>query len=86
MSGLGVARKLQIPSVFADLSIADNLAIALWSGRAGKLDLFDPRLRRWTSPMLTELQSRYPFLATGAARRPICLTASTRSSNSPWRC
>lgn len=66
VSRLGVARKLQIPSVFPDLSIVDNLAIALWSGRAGKLALFDPRLRRWTSPMLKELQARYPFLASGA--------------------
>jgi branched-chain amino acid transport system permease protein len=68
ISGLGIARKLQIPSVFPDLSIADNLAIALWSGRAGKLALLDPRLRRWTSPMLKELQSRYPFLASGARK------------------
>ena len=68
VSGLGVARKLQIPSVFADLSIVDNLAIALWSGRARKLQLLDPRLRRWTSPMLQELQSRYPFLASGARK------------------
>ena len=68
VSGLGVARKLQIPSVFPDLSIADNLAIALWSGRAGKRALLDPRLRRWTSPMLKELQSRYPFLAAGARK------------------
>ncbi|MGA8651496.1 MAG: ATP-binding cassette domain-containing protein [Xanthobacteraceae bacterium] len=68
VSGLGVGRKLQIPSVFPDLSIADNLAVALWSGRAGKLALLDPRLRRWTSPMLNELQSRYPFLAAGARK------------------
>src|SRR4029077_461841 len=68
VSGLGVARKLQIPSVFADLSIADNLAVALWSGRAGKLALLDPRLRRWTSPMLKELRSRYPFLAASARK------------------
>ncbi len=68
VSGLGVARKLQIPSVFPDLSIADNLAIALWSGRAGKLALLDPRLRRWTSPMLKELQSRYPFLGAGVRK------------------
>ena len=68
VSGLGVARKLQIPSVFPELSIADNLAIALWSGRAGKLALLDPRLRRWTSPMLKELQARYPFLASGARK------------------
>ena len=68
VSGLGVARKLQIPSVFPDLSIADNLAIALWSGRAVKQQLLDPRLRRWSSPMLKELQSRYPFLASGARK------------------
>jgi branched-chain amino acid transport system permease protein len=68
VSNLGIARKLQIPSVFPELSIADNLAIALWSGRARKLSLFDPRLRRWTSPMLKELQSRYPFLAAGARK------------------
>jgi branched-chain amino acid transport system permease protein len=68
VSGLGVTRKLQIPSVFADLSIADNLAIALWSGRAKKLQLLDPRLRRWESPMLRELKSRYPFLASGARK------------------
>ena len=68
VSGLGVARKLQIPSVFPELSIADNLAIALWSGRAAKLQLLDPRIRRWTSPMLQELQSRYPFLASGARK------------------
>jgi branched-chain amino acid transport system permease protein len=68
VSGLGVARKLQIPSVFPELSIADNLAVALWSGRARKFALLDPRLRRWTSPMLKELQSRYPFLAAGARK------------------
>src|SRR6202008_111374 len=49
--GLGIGRKLQIPSVFAHLSIADNLAIALWSGRATALDLLRPRLRRWSSPL-----------------------------------
>jgi branched-chain amino acid transport system permease protein len=61
---LGVARKLQIPSVFPGLTIADNLAIALWSGRAGKLSLLNPRLRRWTSPMLEELRGLYPFLGS----------------------
>jgi branched-chain amino acid transport system permease protein len=63
ISGIGVARKLQIPSVFRELSIADNLAIALWCGRATRLQLLNPRLRRWTSPILAELQARYPFLA-----------------------
>jgi branched-chain amino acid transport system permease protein len=65
---LGVGRKLQIPSVFPGLTIADNLAIALWSGRAAKLQLLDPRLRRWTSPVLEELKGRYPFLVSDARK------------------
>ncbi len=60
---LGIGRKFQIPSVFAHLAIADNVAIALWSGRARPLELLRPRLRRWSSPLLEELQVRYPFLA-----------------------
>jgi branched-chain amino acid transport system permease protein len=65
---LGIARKLQIPSVFPHLSIAENLAIALWSGRAGKWQLLNPRLLRWTSPMLDELRARYAFLKDGARK------------------
>ena len=61
--GLGISRKLQIPSVFAHLSIADNLGLALWSGRATPLDLLRPKLRRWNSPLLEALRERYPFLA-----------------------
>ncbi len=60
---LGIGRKFQIPSVFPALTLADNLAIALWSGRATAPDLLQPRLRRWTSPVLEALQARYPFLA-----------------------
>ena len=60
---LGIGRKLQIPSVFPALPIADNIAIALWSGRLAGLDLLRPRLRRWTSPLLGALRERYAFLA-----------------------
>jgi branched-chain amino acid transport system permease protein len=63
IAGLGIGRKLQIPSVFAHLSIADNLAVALWSGRTRPADLLKPRLRRWESPLLQALRERYPFLA-----------------------
>ncbi len=62
---LGIGRKFQIPSVFADLSIAENLSIALWSGRARPRDLLRPSLRRWTSPILQALCERYAFLADG---------------------
>jgi branched-chain amino acid transport system permease protein len=64
----GIGRKFQVPTVFADLSIDENLAIALWSCRASRLDLLRPRLRRWASPMLEELAQRYPFLASGRRR------------------
>ncbi|HVQ27357.1 MAG TPA: ATP-binding cassette domain-containing protein, partial [Planctomycetota bacterium] len=45
------------------LSIADNLGVALWSGRTRAGDLLRPRLRRWRTPLLAALQERYPFLA-----------------------
>jgi len=61
--GLGIGRKFQIPSVFAQRSIADNLSIALWSARLRGLDLLRPSLRRWSSPVLDALRERYPFLA-----------------------
>jgi branched-chain amino acid transport system permease protein len=66
MTRRGIGRKFQIPNVFPELSIADNLAIALWGGRAGALDLLRPRLRRWASPLLDELRQRFPFLTDGA--------------------
>lgn len=59
---LGIGRKFQIPSVFPALSIADNIAIALWSARATRLDLLRPRLCRWTSPVFEALRERYAFL------------------------
>ena len=63
---LGIGRKFQIPSVFPVLSIADNVGVALWSARTTRLELLQPRLRRWTSPMLEALSARYPFLADRA--------------------
>ncbi len=64
----GIGRKLQFPSVFPDLSIAENLAIALWSGRASASDLLRPWVRRWTSPLLRQLRLRYAFLSSGARK------------------
>jgi branched-chain amino acid transport system permease protein len=77
ISRRGIARKLQIPSIFPDLAIADNLAIALWSGRASGLALLDPRLRRWKTPMLEELRARYPFLRE-AGRKAAALSHGER--------
>ncbi|MGE0803270.1 MAG: ATP-binding cassette domain-containing protein [Lautropia sp.] len=65
---LGIGRKFQIPSVFASLTVAENLAIALWSGRVRRRDLLASGPRRWTSPTVDALRARYPFLADGARR------------------
>ncbi|MBO9195987.1 ATP-binding cassette domain-containing protein [Rhizobium sp. 16-449-1b] len=59
---LGIGRKLQIPSVFSTLTVADNLCIALWASRASWLDLFRPSSRSWTAPLLEELRERHTFL------------------------
>jgi branched-chain amino acid transport system permease protein len=64
----GVGRKFQIPMIFVDLTVTENLCIALWGCRAARLELLMPRLKRWTSPMLDELVRRYPFLAAGQRR------------------
>lgn len=59
----GLGRKLQIPSVFTDLSIADNLALALWGHRLRRSQALRPAQRRRSSAALSVLQRRYPFLA-----------------------
>ncbi len=65
---LGIARKFQIPNVFPDLGVAENLNLALWGARARARDLLKLRLHRWSSPLLRELSERYPFLAEGRRR------------------
>ena len=58
----GLGRKFQIPNVFNDLTIGENIAIALWTGRARRRDLLRLSLLDWTSPVLQELEERFPFL------------------------
>ena len=65
MARRGVGRKFQIASVFPDLTLDDNLRIALWSGRASLRDLLRPALRRWDSALLAALRQRFTFLADG---------------------
>src|SRR4030095_15508768 len=65
MARRGVGRKFQIPSVFPDLALDDNLRIALWSGRTSLRDLLRPVLRRWDSAPLAALRQRFAFLTEG---------------------
>jgi len=61
----GVGRKFQIPSVFGELSIDENLRIAVWSARTSLLDWLRPATRRWDTPVMAALRGRYPFLDDG---------------------
>ena len=82
---LGVGRKLQIPSAsFRSCRSPTTSPSRCGAARAGRLDLLRPRLRRWTSPMLEELQSALSVPRRRRAHaRPSSRTASGRSSSSP---
>ena len=63
LSRIGVGRKFQAPSLFPELTVAENFSIALWGGRARLGDLLRPKSHGWSSAILREAQSRFPFLA-----------------------
>ena len=58
----GLGRKFQIPNVFDDLTIGENVALALWTGRIGWSDFVRMAPLDWTSPVLQELERSFPFL------------------------
>ncbi|MGE0314124.1 MAG: ATP-binding cassette domain-containing protein [Lautropia sp.] len=60
---LGVGRKLQIPSVFPDLTVRQNLAVALWSGRLHGGAAFRSAPHAWTTDLRAELLGCFPDLA-----------------------
>ena len=63
LSRIGVGRKFQSPSLFPELTVAENFSIGLWGGRARLRDLMRLRSHGWSSAILREAQSRFPFLA-----------------------
>lgn len=48
----GIGRKMQIPSIFPGLSVAENLRVASFAGRFKPWDFFMPQAMRWQSPMV----------------------------------
>lgn len=59
----GVGRKLQIPTVFPELSVAGNLSVALWAGRLRAMSSLGTAPLGWTTPLLADLLARFPELA-----------------------
>ena len=59
---LGIGRKFQVPSVFPESTVGDNLSIALWAGRITLPQMFSRRPFRWTTPLLSRMETLFPFL------------------------
>ncbi|CAN0387159.1 unnamed protein product, partial [Hapterophycus canaliculatus] len=53
--GNGIGRKLQVPSVFFSLSVAENLTLAMLAGRARWRDLFGRSAFGWRSTALARV-------------------------------
>jgi branched-chain amino acid transport system permease protein len=58
----GIGRKLQIPSVFPELSVSQNLDIALWAGRLGLAASMTRAPLGWTSGLRDDLLDLFPAL------------------------
>jgi len=59
---LGIARKLQVPMIFHDLSVADHLNIAIWAQNLSARDALRPSSFRRRNPVMDELFTLFPFL------------------------
>ena len=60
---LGIARKFQVPSVFPDLTVGQNIDIALWANRLSFVQLFSLGAYRWRTAVLASLERLFPELA-----------------------
>lgn len=58
----GVGRKMQVPSVFPDLTVAENLDVAMWAGRLKGMDALGEAAMSWHTPLLDELMKLFPVL------------------------
>ena len=58
----GVGRKLQVPSIFAGMTIAQNLDLGLWANRLKGVRLFSYRPYRWKTMALAQQLHHFDFL------------------------
>lgn len=69
--GLGIGRKLQVPSVFFSMTVAENLAISMLAGRARLRDYLRRAPLRWRSRALSDLLANPDFPLAGEMGRPV---------------
>lgn len=60
----GIGRKMQVPSVFPDLTVRENLGLAVWAGRASAVDTLRRATLGWHTSLLAEILQEFPALAS----------------------
>lgn len=60
----GIGRKMQVPSVFPDLTVRENLGLAVWAGRASAVDTLRRVTLGWHTSLLAEILQEFPALAS----------------------
>ncbi len=71
----GIARKLQVPSVFSSLSVSDNIALAMLAGRARFIDFFRPSTFLWRTTDLDNLLKTDAMSALTDMSKPVSTLA-----------
>ena len=66
---LGVGRKFQIPTVFAQLSVDKNLQIALWANRIRPREMLTAAPLHWNSVQRVRTLGKFGFLESNMAVR-----------------
>ena len=59
---IGIGRKLQVPSIFPNLTIRQNIDFAIWVNRLKLRHLFLMHPYLWNMHLLEDLQNSFPFL------------------------
>ena len=60
----GIGRKMQVPSVFHDLTVRENLGLAVWAGRASAVDTLKRATLGWHTGLLADILQEFPALAS----------------------
>lgn len=60
----GIGRKMQVPSVFSDLTVRENLSLAVWAGRASGVDTLKLVTLGWHTKLLDDILKKFPALAS----------------------
>lgn len=60
----GIGRKMQVPSVFPELTVRENLGLAVWAGRTSGADTMKLSTLGWHTKLLDDILAVFPALAS----------------------